>query len=106
MKNEIETMLNDSLGSHCGLNADWCVMAWEIHRTPMCNILRVQFGWYIMDAEEQDEYHLIVRTTTDNGHEDQCLAISDATVEDVAAMVAEATECLRKTGMLPTPTIG
>ena len=111
MKNEIESMLADVCGPRIdeprdGMEAPfyrWHEASWLIHETQWCEILGMKIGWHIVRTDDYGWYALVVRTTHEAPEDSSPLALGN-TVEDVAAMVAEATECLRKFGMLPTPT--
>lgn len=112
MKNEIEAMLTDACGPRIdtprGLTLEaecyrWSESSWLIHETEWCEILGMKIGWHVVPTEDDGWYALVVRTTHDAPEDSAPLALAN-TVEDVAAMVAEATECLRKFNMLPTPT--
>ena len=111
MNNEIETMLADVCGPRIdeprdGMEANchsWNEATWLIHQAEWCNIFGIAYGWHIARSADEGRYDLIMRITTD-GHQACSPIASGNTVEEVAAMVAEATECLGKTGMLPTPT--
>ena len=111
MKNEIEAMLADACGPRIDTPRDvmeancyhWNESSWLVHETPWCNALGMKIGWHIVRTEDDGWYALVVRTTHEAPEDTAPLALAN-TVEDVAALVAEATECLRKFNMLPTPT--
>ncbi len=52
-----EKLLNKTFGEHCGLNADWSVMAWLVI---MNNSLG--YGLFIVDNEDTGKYEITQRS--------------------------------------------